>query len=105
MSDNSLREYPSDRLLLQAYVDDELDAADALDFERRMAADEGLAAEYERHRALRGAIAASLSKEPVLEQFSHRLAQLASPGRETWQERRFDWRALAATILVTAGLS
>ena len=84
-----------DRLLLNAYVDGELDPAHALEFEQRLAADPALAAAHARLVALRGAIAARLPREQASPQLRRRVAALARP-----QAASPGWRALAASVAV-----
>jgi anti-sigma factor RsiW len=84
-----------DRLLLNAYVDGELDPAHALEFEQRLAADPTLAAAHARLVALRGAIAARLPREQASPQLRRRVAALARP-----QHAAPGWRALAASVAV-----
>jgi anti-sigma factor RsiW len=84
-----------DRLLLNAYVDGELDPAHALEFEQRLAADPALAAAHARLVALRGAITARLPREQASPQLRRRVAALARP-----QAAAPGWRALAASVAV-----
>jgi anti-sigma factor RsiW len=84
-----------DRLLLNAYVDGELDPAHELEFEQRLAADPALAAAHARLVALRGAIAARLPRETASPQLRRRVAALARP-----QAASPGWRALAASVAV-----
>jgi anti-sigma factor RsiW len=84
-----------DRLLLNAYVDGELDPAHALEFEQRLAADPALAAAHARLVALRGAIAARVPREQASPQLRRRVAALARPQRASP-----GWRALAASVAV-----
>jgi anti-sigma factor RsiW len=84
-----------DRLLLNAYVDGELDPAHALEFEQRLAADPALAAAHARLVALRGAIAARLPRERASPQLRRRVAALARPPAVAPS-----WRALAASVAV-----
>jgi anti-sigma factor RsiW len=84
-----------DRLLLNAYVDGELDPAHALEFEQRLAADPALATAHARLVALRGAIAARLPREQASPQLRRRVAALARP-----QATAPGWRALAASVAV-----
>ena len=84
-----------DRLLLNAYVDGELDPAHALEFEQRLAADPALAAAHARLVALRGAIAARLPREQASPQLRRRVAALARP-----RAASPGWRALAASVAV-----
>ena len=84
-----------DRLLLNAYVDGELDPAHALEFEQRLAADPALAAAHARLVALRGAIAARVPREQASPQLRRRVTALARP-----QAASPGWRALAASVAV-----
>lgn len=101
---------PADlRMLIHALADGEVDAATALVLERRMADDPRLAAEYARITALQAALRA-LPRPEASEALNTRLAELAAPQQQTTPSSRptskpFDWRALAASILVTAFLA
>jgi anti-sigma factor RsiW len=95
-------------LLIQALADGELDAAAALDVERRIAADPNLAREYENVVALRKALE-NLPRPAVSDAFRARIDSLAPPpegvvaapavGRPP---SRTDWRRLAASVVLTA---
>ncbi|MER9237146.1 anti-sigma factor [Mesorhizobium sp. M0622] len=111
-------------LMLHALVDGELDAAAAMAVERRIAADPKLAAEHARVMALLGAVA-TLPKPQVSDSFSARIAAMAAvgnvevlrpkaqpaqakPARTRWSTRNFgsfDWRAMAASIMISAVLA
>lgn len=101
-----------DRLLLNAMADDELDASTSLALERRLASDPALAAEYERIRAVKGAMG-RLERPAVSDDFAARIAALANPPKAPIAERRparrvtwvDDWRAMAASLVVAAVLS
>lgn len=101
---------PADlRLLLHALVDGELDAATALAVERRLAEDPALAAEHARIAAAQAAIR-SLPRPEVREEFRARIAALgagaalaARPAAP--RSGSFGWRAMAASVLVTAVLA
>lgn len=104
------RDTSNDRLLLHALADEELDAATALTLERRIEAEPAFAAEYERIVALKTAVA-RLERPVVSDAFSARIAAL-TPGqpaatktirRKTWPSE--DWRAMAASLVVTAALA
>jgi anti-sigma factor RsiW len=86
---------PDDRLLLNAYVDGELDPAHALEFEQRLAADPALAAAHARIAALRGAIRERVPREAASPQLRRRVAALARPPAAAP-----GWRALAASVAV-----
>jgi anti-sigma factor RsiW len=97
MTRSLFQEHPT--LLVHAYLDRELDPANALGIEQRMAADPALAAECERIAALQQLIRERLPRES------------APPGLRARIERSIDlrrprsqpsWRALAASIAVTA---
>jgi anti-sigma factor RsiW len=86
------------KLLVHAYLDGELDSANALEVERRIASDPALAAERDRILALRQLIRERLPREeppPALRMRIERavgLRRLPEPS----------WRSLAASVLVTA---
>ena len=102
-------------LLLHAALDGELDAAGAIEAERRLAADPQAQAEYTRLVALRTAIRTHAPRESAPEALRARLvaatesdeaiAPRAGPGRRVIE--RPTWRAfaaaIAATIVVTVG--
>jgi anti-sigma factor RsiW len=93
-------------LLLNAYIDDELDAASALDVERRLESDAALKAEHDRLRQLRSALESQIAQERASDDLRRRIAQIAdSPGtvgvppRSSF-ETRDGWRrqAMAAAL-------
>jgi anti-sigma factor RsiW len=88
----------NDRLLLNAYVDGELDPAHALEFERRLAADSGLAAERDRIAALRRAMQERLPRETVSPELRRRVAALARPRPAAWAGGR--WMPMAASVAI-----
>ena len=102
------------RLLLQALVDGELDAATALEVERRIAGDPALAAEHASIAAVSGAVRRQPRPE-IREAFQARIAAIGEDGtaaprpaaRHVTAHRTssFDWRAMAASIMVTAVLA
>ncbi|WP_246674881.1 anti-sigma factor [Mesorhizobium sp. B4-1-3] len=119
--------------MIHALVDGELDAAAALAVERRMAADPELAAEHARLVALRGALA-NVRRPVVSDDFLARIAAIAEvkdtedaaepttakaepppqqqqsnvvemrPRAPRWFNS-FDWRQMAASIVLTAFLA
>ncbi|MER8369966.1 anti-sigma factor [Mesorhizobium sp. M1348] len=111
-------------LMLHALVDGELDAAAAIAVERRMAADPSLAAEHARIVALQQVLG-SLPKPKASDALSARIAAMAAadnvevlrprappaqakPARTVWSARSFgsfDWRAMAASIMISAVLA
>lgn len=109
-------------LMIHALVDGELDAAAALAVERRIAADPALAAEHARIVALQ-TVVSGLPRLDVHEDFKARIAAIGTadpekvlpapapaarvppPHRAVHRFGAFDWRALAASIVVTAVLA
>ncbi|TJW60929.1 MAG: anti-sigma factor, partial [Mesorhizobium sp.] len=123
------------KLMIHALVDGELDAAAALAVERRMAADPELAAEHARLVALRGAVASvprptvsddflariaaiaevkspeeaeapnvsSAKAEPLPQQQQGNVVAM-QPRASRWFNS-FDWRQMAASIVLTAFLA
>jgi anti-sigma factor RsiW len=94
----------NDRLLLNAYIDGELDPAHALEFELRLAANSALAEEGRRIEALRSVLRERLprpSASPTLRRRVMALAQspsfVRSPFARSW---RAGWAALAASIAI-----
>jgi anti-sigma factor RsiW len=90
------------RLLVHAYVDGELDPANALAVEQRMAADPALAAECERVEALQQVLRARLPREAPPPGLRARIDASVARGQARPQP---SWRALAASIAVTAVLA
>ena len=89
----------NDRLLLNAYVDGELDSAHLLEFERRLADDSALADERARIEALRGAMRERLPRETASPALRRRVAALARP-RPFATNWRAGWAAMAASVAV-----
>jgi anti-sigma factor RsiW len=87
----------SDALLVHAYVDGELDPANALALERRMAADPALAAERARIEALRAALREKLSREALPPGLQQRVERSLGTGRT---QAGPSWRALAASVML-----
>jgi anti-sigma factor RsiW len=87
----------NDRLLLNAYIDGELDPAHALEFERRLADNSALAKERTRIEALRNAMREQLPRETASAALRRRVAALARP-----QPFAINWRtgrlAMAASV-------
>jgi anti-sigma factor RsiW len=91
-------------LPVHAYLDGELDPANALAMEKRMSADPILAAECERVDALQQRIRTALPREappPGLRRRIETAVGLARP-RPSFSQRQYSWRALAASIALTA---
>jgi anti-sigma factor RsiW len=87
----------NDRLLLNAYVDGELDPAHALEFEQRLAGDDTLAGERRRIEALRNAMRERLPRETASPALRRRVAALARP-----QPFAINWRAGWAAMTASA---
>jgi anti-sigma factor RsiW len=85
-------------LLIHAYVDGELDPANALEVERRLAADPALAAERDRVTALRAALSRHFPRESAPAGLRARVEAIARPRTV----ERPSWRALAASIALAA---
>src|SRR5262249_47050236 len=94
----------NDRLLVNAYIDGELDPAHALEFERRLADNPALADERRRIEGLRGAMRERLPRETASPALRRRVAALARPQpfATGW---RAGWASMAASVALafTAG--
>jgi anti-sigma factor RsiW len=101
-------------LLVNAYLDGELDASTAVEVERRMAADAALKAEYERLLRLRTTIATRLEKDRASDALRERIAAIAGPDNVAAvpdgaaaiviplkrAARRYDWTQMAAAATI-----
>jgi anti-sigma factor RsiW len=87
-------------LLVHAYLDGELDPANALGIAQQISTEPGLAAESERVKALQRAIRERLPREEAPPGLRPRIE--ASVGGFRRQNAQPSWRALAASILLTA---
>ena len=87
-------------LLVHAYLDGELDAANALGIAQRMSAEPALAAEGERVSALKSLIQERLPREAAPPDLHARIE--ASIGGMRRPRAQPSWRALAASIVLTA---
>ena len=97
-------------LLLNAYLDNELDAASVLEVEGRIASDATLKAEYDRLLELRAALASHLAKDRASDALRQRVAAIAAPSRNSTDRlqaatRSYHWRQLAAAAVVAACLA
>jgi anti-sigma factor RsiW len=92
-----------DIVLLNAYLDDELDAAAALAMERRLAADPVLAAERDRIEAVRTALRERLPRETPSPELRTRIERAVGI-RPAFRPSLFqpNWGTLAASIAATA---
>jgi anti-sigma factor RsiW len=102
MNTPTTRSLPDDPILLHAYLDGELDPVDALEMERRIAADPVLAAEYSRLETLRTVVQANLPREPLPPALRSRIESAAGIRRVASTP---SWRALAASIAIAAVLA
>jgi len=91
-----------DRLLMHAAIDGELDPANAIAVEQRIAADPALAQERARVEALRRALREQLPPEAVPPALSARIRRVVGIGEGRAQP---SWRALAASVALAAVLS
>jgi anti-sigma factor RsiW len=90
-----------DQLLLNAYVDGELDAIDAASFERRLGAEPALTAQVEARRALRNALRSDLGEDVPSPDLRRRImTKLSRRGPGEW----LSWR-MAASFLIGAALA
>jgi anti-sigma factor RsiW len=91
----------NDRLLLNAYIDGELDPAHVLEFERRLSENRALADERTRIEALRGAMRERLPRATASPELRRRVAALARPRPFAidWGSKR-GLGAMAASIAV-----
>ncbi|MFL4978289.1 MAG: anti-sigma factor family protein [Xanthobacteraceae bacterium] len=100
MTRSTLQDDPT--LLVHAYLDGELDPINALAVEQRLASDAVLAAEYERVQALQQVIRARLPREVPPPGLRARVEAAVRPQPRWRPAGQPSWRALAASILVTA---
>jgi anti-sigma factor RsiW len=87
-------------LLVHAYLDGELDPANALEIAQRMSADPALAAEGDRVKALQQLIRERLPRQEAPSGLRARIEE--SVGGQRRARERPSWRALAASIALTA---
>jgi anti-sigma factor RsiW len=98
-------------LLLNAYLDNELDAASVLDVERRISSDAALKAELARLVDLHTALASHVTKDRAPDALRRRIAAIADAPRVSVASstrvplRRFDWRQIAASAVLAACLA
>src|SRR5215468_233652 len=88
----------NDQLLLNAYIDGELDPAHTLEFERRLAEDRALADERRRIEALRGAMRERLPRAAASPELRRRIVALTRPRPFAVATR--GWGAMAASIVL-----
>ena len=100
-------------LLLNAYLDNELDAASVLDVERRIGSDAALQAELARLMELRSVLSTYVTKDRASDALRRRVAAIAElPGTGVAPAPRarpaaasLDWRQIAAAAAVAAILA
>jgi anti-sigma factor RsiW len=98
-------------LLLNAYLDNELDASSVLDIERRLATDAALKAEYDRLSQLRRALKSDAMAERASDDFRKRIAAIADPPKGVvvplirTSPIAQSWPQLAAAAVLAAILS
>jgi anti-sigma factor RsiW len=102
MNASTTRSLPEDPILIHAYLDGELDPVDALEMERRIAADPVLAAECKRIEALRAALQSNLPRDTVPKALRARIESEVGIRRAA---SRPSWRLLAASIAAAAVLA
>jgi anti-sigma factor RsiW len=92
-------------LLTQAALDGELDAADMLDFENRLAGNDSLAAAYGCLKTLREVMRRELVKPVAPQALRDRIAGMAAPSIAPRAARAAPpWQAMAASAILAAGL-
>jgi anti-sigma factor RsiW len=90
----------NDQLLLNAYIDGELDPAHALEFEQRLAVTPALAEERRRIEALRNALRERLPRLTASPALRRRVAALVERRRPFGNGWRGGWAALAASVAI-----
>jgi anti-sigma factor RsiW len=88
-------------LLVHAYLDGELDPANALAVKAQIDSDPDLAAEFARADAVQKALRAHFPLKPIPETLRKRIGSMSAAGR--WP--RPTWAALAASVLLAVALS
>jgi anti-sigma factor RsiW len=86
-------------LLLHAYLDGELDPANALAIERRLATDPAFVAEYDRIAALKTLVRERLQPEALPPGLRSRIEASTGTNNARYSP---SWRALAASVAITA---
>src|SRR4051794_10756938 len=93
------------RMLMNAALDGELDAAGMIEVERTLAQDPTLEAEYARLRALRSALRAPAMRHAAPKNLRDRMAALAASGEVRGAEPASAPRARPTWSLLAAGLA
>jgi anti-sigma factor RsiW len=93
-------------LMMQAYLDGELDPAAMSAFERRLSDDAALRSRYEQLIALRGALRSLPQSDPPVDLLRRVTAQLDAEGRgQSDRNQKWSWRSLAAAAIIGAVLT
>ncbi|MFO1091293.1 MAG: anti-sigma factor [Hyphomicrobiales bacterium] len=102
-------------LLLNAYLDDELDAASSVDVEHRLANDPALRAEHDRLVQLRKALSFHAKSDKASDAFRSRIAEIAhqpkrlasrvAVSKSAYPPSQADWRKLGSAAAVAAVIS
>ena len=90
----------NDRLLLNAYIDGELDPAHVLEFERRLAEDSALADERIRIETLRSAVRERLPRATASRALRRRVAALTQRPQLLSTNWRSGWASMAASAAI-----
>ena len=90
----------NDRLLLNAYIDGELDPAHVLEFEQRLAENRGLADEQTRIEALRSAMRERLPRATASPELRRRIAALTQRPQPLSSNWRAGWASMAASAAI-----
>jgi len=90
----------NDRLLLNAYIDGELDPAHLLEFERRLAEDSALADERIRIETLRSAVRQRLPRATASRELRRRVAALTRRPQLLSTNWRTGWASMAASTAI-----
>ena len=99
-------------LLLDAYADGELDASAALGIERRLAADPGLRAQFERLKALRATLRTGVQRDIASDALRNKITAMSAPTSvarlrpvQSPRTPMLEWRQMAASVAVAAMLA
>ena len=90
-----------DLMMINAYVDGELDAAAALNIERRMEKEKALHTAHARVMALRAALSTPLTHATVSDSLLLKIENATNLPTQI-RPLRFDWRHMAASIVIAA---
>ncbi len=96
-----------DDVLLSAYHDGELEPAARRALELRLQSDSALRQQFDRLKALSGALARGLDKDVAPDRLRERIARIgnAPATPHSVRSHRFDWRAMAASAVIAAGFA